>query len=119
MTESYEDMSERRAEYIRCLRDNELSFILDTANADDLDWIIERIDAQLGETPNHVSDSKELSKIMSRLRHQRIALCGVMGNLRSIENREIEQRANRRSNFALILSGIAVLVAMLSLIRSW
>ncbi len=115
MAETYEEISKRRQELIRVVRgDNNKAFgeAVDQADADDLDWLLERLDAQLGETPHWVEDEEQLKEMMARYRHQRIVVAGVLGNKKTVEKMTKDRVALFRANFGLCLSVAAILISL-------
>ncbi len=70
MPETYEEISARRQNLIRASRvhpNPEFGPLIDASNADDLEWLLEQIDTQIGETPNWVDDRASLGQIWQGL----------------------------------------------------
>ena len=90
-----QERSARRQGLIRAARDgndSEFGTAIKQADADDLAWLLERLNAQIDETPHWVEDPKQLNEILAKLRKQRIAVAGAMGNKATAE-RLIERRS--------------------------
>ena len=115
MAESESDIAARRHELIRVMRggsNKAFGDAVDKADADDLEWFLARIDAQLGETPYWVADQDDLAKFMAELRHQRIVVAGVLGTKKTVEKRAGERSAKIRANIGIGIAMVAVLIAL-------
>jgi len=70
-----QDIDARRQKLIQAWRlfpDGNFEKTIETADADDLAWLVERIDEQLKETPLWLKDPVPLAGSMADLRHRRI-----------------------------------------------
>lgn len=115
MAETYEEISERRQESIRLMRTGESKIFgaaIENADVDDLEWLLERLDAQLDETSHHVKDPSLLKDIQERNRRYRIAVAGILGNKRTLEKRSKETKAETRANWSMFISAAAVMIAL-------
>lgn len=54
MAETFDEISKRRHGFIQAWRNDDLASVVETADADDMKWLLERIDAQIGEIPHHL-----------------------------------------------------------------
>ncbi len=119
MAETAEEMSDRRQNLIRAARvhpNPDFSPLLETSNTDELEWLLEQIDTQIGETPNWVDDRASLREILARLRAKRTAVADVLGNRRTAEKLTDPQAVRRRVNIKMILLGAAILIAFIALL---
>ncbi len=119
MAETYHEISDRRQNLIRAARvhsNPDFRPLLETSNADDLEWFLEQIDTQIRETPNWVDDRASLRQILARLRAKRTAVAGVLGNRRTAEKLTDPRAARRRVNFKMILLGAGILIALMALL---
>ena len=119
MAETYEEISDRRQKLIRAARvhpNPDFSPLLETSNAADLEWLLEQIDTQIGETPNWVDDRASLREILARLRAKRTAVAGALANRRTAEKLADPRTARRRVNIKMILLGAGVLIAFIALL---
>ena len=114
MGETFDEITKRRQGFIRAWRANNLGSVVDDADADDMEWLLERIDTQIRETPPQTSRGIAFGADkgnMERLRHQRIFIAGVLGNKRTLEKRSMDTAATR-ANLSIFISGAAVLIAL-------
>jgi len=119
MAETYEEISDRRQKLIRAARvhpNPDFSPLLETSNAADLEWLLEQIDTQIGETPNWVDDRASLREILARLRAKRTAVADVLGNRRTAEKLTDPQAVRRRSEIRTAILLIGVLIALFALL---
>ena len=119
MAETYEEISDRRQNLIGAARvhpNPDFGPLLETSNADDLEWFLEQIDAQIRETPNWVDDRASLRQILARLRAKRTAVAGALANRRTAEKLADPRTARRRVNIKMILLGAGVLIAFIALL---
>ncbi len=119
MVETYDEISDRRQNLIRAARVHptpDFMLLLETSNADDLEWLLEQIDVQIGETPNWVDDRTSLRGILARLRVKRTAVAGALGNRRKAEKLTDPRAARRRVNIKMILLGAGVPIAFIALL---
>ena len=126
MAETYQEISERRQELIRAWRGDSLGDVVEGVDADDLEWLLERIDAQIQGTrrPTSLETAFRIGKNpiekdpVEKLRHQRIFVAGVLGNMRTLEKQTRERAAIYRANWSMGISGAAVLIALGALLVS-
>ena len=119
MSETYDEISHRRQNLIRAARvhpNPDFKPLLETSNADDLEWFLEQIDTQIRETPNWVDDRASLRQILARLRAKRTAVAGALGNRRTAEKLTDPRAARRRVNIKMILLGAGILIAFMALL---
>ncbi len=119
MAETAEEMSDRRQNLIRAARvrpNPDFRPLLETSNADDLEWLLEKIDAQIVETPQWVDDRASLKQILARLRAKRAKVADAFGNRRTAEKLTDPQAVRRRVNIKMILLGAAILIAFIALL---
>ena len=122
MAETYEEISDRRQNLIRAARvhpNPDFSPLLETSNAADLEWLLEQIDTQIGETPNWVDDRASLREILARLRVKRTAVAGALGKRRTAEKLTDLQKVRRRVNIIMAISGFGVLIAFFALLVAY
>ena len=119
MVETYDEISDRRQNLIRAARvhpNPDFRPLLETSNADDLEWLLEQIETQVGETPNWVDDRASLKQILARLRAKRAEVADALGNRRTAEKLTDPQAVRRRVNIKMILLGAAILIAFIALL---
>ncbi len=119
MAETYEEISGRRQNLIRAARvhpNPDFRPLLETSNADDLEWLLEQIDAQIRETPSWVDDRASLRQILATLRAKRTAAASALGNRRTAEKLTDPRAARRRVNIKMILLGAGILIAFVALL---
>ncbi len=112
-------LTDRRQNLIRAARvypNPDFRPLLETSNADDLEWFLEQIDAQIRETPNWVDDRASLREILARLRAKRTAVAGALANRRTAEKLTDPRTARRRVNIKMILLGAGILIAFFALL---
>ncbi len=122
MPETYEEISARRQNLIRASRvhpNPEFGPLIDASNADDLEWLLEQIDTQIGETPNWVDDRASLRELLARLRVKRTAVAGALGKRRTAEKLTDLQKVRRRVNIIMAISGFGVLIAFFALLVAY
>jgi len=114
-----QDIDARRQKLIQAWRlfpDGNFEKTIETADADDLAWLVERIDEQLKETPLWLKDPVPLAESMANLRHCRIVVSQILGHKRTLDNTAILARTEFRANVALVVSGLGLLVAIAALV---
>ncbi len=119
MAETSEEMSDRRQNLIRAARvhpNPDFRTLLVTSNADDLEWLLEQIETQVGETPNWVDDRASLKQILARLRAKRAEVADALGNRRTAEKLAGPRAARRRVHIKMILLGAGILIAFVALL---
>ncbi len=119
MAETYEEISGRRQNLIRAARvhpNPDFRPLLETSNADDLEWLLEQIDAQIRETPSWVDDRASLRQILATLRAKRTAVASALGNRRTAEKVTDPRAARRRVNIKMILLGAGIPIAFVALL---
>ncbi len=119
MAETHEEISDRRQDLIRAARvhpNPDFKPLLETSNADDLEWFLEQIDTQIRETPNWVDDRSSLRQILARLRAKRTAVAGALGNRRTAEKLTGPRAVRLRVNIKMILLGAGILIAFFALL---
>ena len=119
MAETYEEIFDRRQNLIRAARvhpNPDFSPLLETSNADDLEWLLEQIDAQIRETPSWVDDRASLKQILATLRAKRTAVADVLGKRRTAEKLTDPQAVRRRSEIRTAMLLIGVLIALFALL---
>jgi thiamine pyrophosphate-dependent acetolactate synthase large subunit-like protein len=112
--ETYEAIRARRHELIRASRtelDEHMGKLVEAASADDLEWLLERLETQLKETPHHVKEADVLEKIQTKTRTQVIFVRGVLGNKRAVETAIQDRLTRRRANVAMFLSIASAVIA--------
>ena len=119
MAETYEEISDRRQNLIRAARvhpNPDFRPLLETSNADDLEWLLEQIDVQIGETPDWVDDRTSLREILARLRAKRAEVADALGNRRTAEKLADPRAARRRVKIKIILFCAGLLIAFMALL---
>ncbi len=119
MAKTYEEISDRRQNLIRAARvhpNPDFSPLLETSNAADLEWLLEQIDTQIGETPNWVDDRPSLKQILTRLRAKRAEVADALRNRRTAEKLTDPQAVRRRSEIRTAILLIGVLIALFALL---
>ena len=114
-----QDINARRQTLIQAWRlfpDGNFEKTIEAADADDLAWLVERIDEQLKETPLWLKDPVPLAESMANLRHCRIVVSQMLGHKRTLDNTAILARTESRANVALVVSGLGLLVAIAALV---
>ena len=117
--QALQDINARRQKLIQVWRlfpDGNFEKTIEAADADDLAWLVERIDEQLKETPLWLKDPVPLADSMANLRHCRIVVSQMLGHKRTLDNTAILARTEFRANVALVVSGLGLLVAIAALV---
>ncbi len=119
MAETYEEIPDRRQNLIHAARvhpNPDFRPLLETSNADDLEWFLEQIDTQIRETPNWVDDRASLRQILARHRAKRTAVASALGNRRTAEKLTDPRAARRRVIIKMNLLGAGILIAFIALL---
>ncbi len=119
MAETYDEISDRRQNLIRAARvhpNPDFRPLLETSNADDLEWLLEQIDVQIRETSNWVDDRTSLREILARLRAKRTTVAGALVNRRTAKKLADLRAVRRRVNIKMILLGAGILIAFIGLL---
>jgi hypothetical protein len=119
MAETYQEISERRQNLIRAWHGNSLGDAVEDADADDLEWLLERIDAAIRESPHHVSPDMAKDS-MERLRRDRIFIAGELGIKRTLEKQSIDAVATTHTNwrtFSMIIAAVIAFGLLLVVLR--
>lgn len=111
---SEEKIRERRQNLIRAADAHpnpDIGPLLEKSNADDLDWLLLRLNAQIAETPRPVDDPEE----SARLRATRNAVGDAFANRRKAEKLTRRQEMRRRPYWikaGVLFTFLALLVAI-------
>jgi hypothetical protein len=119
LAQPLQDIDARRQKLIQAWRlfpDGNFEKTIEAADADDLAWLVERIDEQLKETPLWLKDPVPLAESMANLRHCRIVVSQMLGHKRTLDNTHILARTEFRANVALVVSDLGLLVAIAALV---
>ena len=88
MRETSEEIREHRQNLIRAESADpnpEFGPLLDKSNADDLQWLLDRLNAQIGDSHRRVDESEEASARRARRRANRNAVGAAFANRREAE----------------------------------
>ncbi len=123
MRETPEEIREHRQNLIRAASAHpspELGPLLDKSNADDLEWLRDRLNAQIAEANRRVNGPEESSETRARRRENRNAVGAALHNRRTAEKLADRQEMKRSANIkkailiiGLVISFFALLVAIL------
>ncbi len=118
MRETSEEIREHRQNLIRAESAHpnpEFGPLLDKSNADDLQWLLERLNAQIGESHRRVDDSEEASARRARRRANRNAVGTAFANRREAEKLADRQEIRRSAKFKKAIQIIAVVIGFFGL----
>ncbi len=122
MPETDEEISGRRQNLVRAARvhpNPKFVPLLEKSNADDLEWLLGRLNTQIAETPQWVDDPVSLRAILARLRAKRTAVADALGNRRPAEKLTYLHKMRRSTYAGKAISIIGVLIAFFALLVAY
>ncbi len=118
MRETSEEIREHRQNLIRAASAHpnpEFGPLLDKSNADDLEWLRDRLNAQIADANRRADDPEESSATRARRRANRNAVGAALRNRREEEKLADRQEMRRSAKFKKAIQIIAVLIGFFGL----
>ena len=119
MRETSEEIREHRQNLIcaeRAHPNPEFGPLLDKSNADDLHWLLEQLNAQIGESHRRVDDSEEASARRARRRANRNEVGAAFANRRKAEQLADRQEMRRSATIKKVIPIIGLVIAFFALL---
>ena len=120
MRETSEEIREHRQNLIRAESAHpnpEFGPLLDKSNADDLHWLLDRLNAQIGESHRRVDDSEEASARRARRRANRNAAGEALRKRRITDLQEMRRRGRLILKVAIATLVVAVIGTVATIIQ--
>jgi hypothetical protein len=117
--DSEDAIAARRQELIRAWRifpDGPFEATMRAATADDLTWLVDRIDEQFKSTPLHVKDPRQLEEAIKNLSHCRSVVAQILGHKHTLERQRDRRTTLWRANAAIFTSVGSLIVAIIALV---
>ena len=124
-TVDFQAIEERRQQYIRAHRVNDLHALTTlalTASSEDLEWWVQTLEAELEEMPHQITDPVLLEKARHQSRTTLILARSRLSHRRTVERASILSETNVAKWSAILSVSIslgALVVAMIALVNSW